>query len=179
MTGDNKTNRMVVISMMLALEVILSTFFTVNVGGIAKIGFGFLPIAMIAILYGPAWAGATYAVGDIIAYFIKPEGQYFPGLTLTCFLTGILFGLLLYKKEISFPRSVITAAIVVLFMDLLLNTYWLSILYGQAFIGLLPTRIVKCMLSFAAQAVLIPLVWNKVMLKIPTVTSELKLRDQK
>ena len=102
--SKNSTMRLVIVALLLALEIILGTFFTVNFAGIAKIGFGFLPIAMIAVLYGPLWAGSAYAIGDVLSWFIKPEGPYFPGLTLTCLLAGLVMGLFLYKKEITVPR---------------------------------------------------------------------------
>jgi len=176
MPQNIKTSRLVIVALLIALEVILGTFLTINFAGIAKFGFAFLPIAMIAILYGPWWAGAAYAIGDVIAYFIKPEGAYFPGLTLTCFLIGVLFGLFLYNKEITFGRSFVTAAVVVTTMDFLLNTFWLHLLMHQGFFALLPSRIAKCALLLVMETVLIPLVWNKIMLKVPFVNEELKAR---
>ena len=168
MTAKN-TMRLVIVALLLALEVILGTFFTINFAGIAKIGFGFLPIAMIAILYGPVWAGCAYAIGDVLAWFIKPEGAYFPGLSLTCFLVGIVMGLFLYKKEVTFSRCAICFLVIVFFLDFLLNTYWLHILMHQGFIALLPSRIIKCILTYAIEVLLVPIVWNKLMLRIPAV----------
>jgi ECF transporter S component (folate family) len=173
MPANIKTTRLVIVSLLIALEVVLGTFLTINIAGIAKFGLAFLPIAMIAILYGPWWAGSAYALGDVISYFIKPEGAYFPGLTLTCFLIGVLFGLFLYNKEITFSRSGVTAVVVVFSMDFILNTFWLHILMNQGFFALLPSRIAKCLILVVMEAVLIPLVWNNVMLKVPVVRQEL------
>ena len=170
MSKDNSM-RLVTVSLLLALEVILGTFFTVNFAGIAKIGFGFLPIAMIAAMYGPLWAGAAYAIGDILAWFIKPEGAYFPGLTFTCLCAGVIMGLFLYKKEVTVPRCAVCFLITVIFLDFLMNTFWLHLLMNQGFLALLPTRIVKCIVTYAVEALLVPLVWNKIMLRIPAVKS--------
>ncbi|MBR2547654.1 MAG: folate family ECF transporter S component [Eubacterium sp.] len=161
--------RLVTVALLLALEVILGTFFTVNFAGIAKIGFGFLPIAMIAIMYGPLWAGTAYAIGDVLAWFIKPEGAYFPGFTLTCFLVGVVMGLFLYKKEVTFPRCAVCFIPIVFCLDFILNTFWLHILMNQGFIALLPSRIVKCLITYALEVLLVPLVWNGLMLRIPAV----------
>ena len=109
----SKNMRLVTVALLLALEVILGTFFTINFAGIAKIGFGFLPIAMIAIMYGPLWAGTAYAIGDVLAWFIKPEGAYFPGFTLTCFLVGVVMGLFLYKKKITMAMIIILQIIII------------------------------------------------------------------
>ena len=161
--------RLVTVALLTALEVILGTFFTVNFAGIAKIGFGFLPIAMIAIMYGPLWAGTAYAIGDVLAWFVKPEGAYFPGLTLTCFLVGVVMGLFLYKKEVTFARCALCFIPIVFFLDFLLNTFWLHILMNQAFLALLPSRIVKCLITYGLETLLVPLVWNSLMLRIPAV----------
>lgn len=176
--SNRSTMRLVTVALLLALEVILGTFFTINFAGIAKIGFGFLPIAMIAILYGPVWAGGAYAIGDILAYFVKPEGAYFPGLTLTCLLVGVTMGLFLYKKEVTFTRCAVCFLFIVILFDFLLNTFWLHILMRQGFLALLPSRVVKCLLTYAIEVLLVPLVWNKVMLKIPVVNSIISERDK-
>ena len=165
----SKNMRLVTVALLLALEVILGTFFTINFAGIAKIGFGFLPIAMIAIMYGPLWAGTAYAIGDVLAWFIKPEGAYFPGFTLTCFLVGVVMGLFLYKKKITLARSALCFLPIVIFLDFLLNTFWLHILMNQGFIALLPSRAVKCMVTYVIEVILVPLVWNGLMLRIPAV----------
>ena len=168
MSRDNSM-RLVTVSLLLALEVILGTFFTVNFAGIAKIGFGFLPIAMIAIMYGPLWSGAAYAIGDILAWFIKPEGAYFPGLTFTCLCAGVIMGLFLYKKDITIARCAICFLVTVVFLDFLMNTFWLHLLMHQGFLALLPSRVVKCIITYVAEVLLVPLVWNKLMLRIPSV----------
>ena len=163
MSRDNSM-RLVTVSLLLALEVILGTFFTVNFAGIAKIGFGFHPIAMIAIMYGPLWSGAAYAIGDILAWFIKPEGAYFPGLTFTCLCAGVIMGLFLYKKDITIEIFVEEDSNKKLF-----NLNDRHLLMHQGFLALLPSRVVKCIITYVAEVLLVPLVWNKLMLRIPSV----------
>ncbi|WP_303857424.1 folate family ECF transporter S component [Aminicella lysinilytica] len=167
MSKNNKTVTLVTLAFMIALEIILTRFLSVDVAGVARIGFGFIPVAMVAIMYGPWFAGGAYALGDILGMLIFPKGAYFPGFTLTACLTGIIFGLILYKKEITWKRSLLAAVIVVVTMNLFLDTYWLHILMGQGFLAMLPLRVVKCCFEIPVQAILIPLVWNKVFKRIP------------
>jgi len=166
----NNTTRLVVIAFLLALEIVLTRFCSISTP-ILRMGFGFLPIAMVGIMYGPLWAGITYAIGDIIGAILFPIGPYFPGFTLTAFLSGLVFGFVLYGKEITWKRSLIASVIVVIFLDLILNTYWLSVLYGDGFIALLPTRIIKVVFSIPIETILITLVWNRIMSKIPEIAS--------
>lgn len=158
---NNKTTKIVVAGLLLAMEIILTRFLSINTTFL-RLGFGFLPIAMLAILYGPIWAGVTYAIGDVIGAILFPSGPFFPGFTLSAVLTGAVFGLILYKHEITWKRSLLASCVVVLFIDLLLNTCWLSILFGQAYLILIPTRIIKVAFAIPVETILIKLVWDRI-----------------
>ena len=100
---NNSVKKLVEISLLIALEVILTRFCSINTATL-RIGFGFLPIAIIAMMYGPLSAGVAYALGDLLGMMIFPNGSYFPGFTLTAFLTGVIYGLVLYRKPKTWPR---------------------------------------------------------------------------
>ena len=74
---------------------------------------------------------------------IKPTGPYFPGFTLTTALTGLVFGLFLYKGQTKLWRMAAAKVLINLLLNLLLNSLWLKLLYGSAFWAMLPTRLVK------------------------------------
>ena len=166
MNRNNKAVMICTIALFLALEIILTRFLSISTP-ILRLSFGFLPIAMLAIMYGPVWAGVAYALGDLIGAILFPIGPYFPGFTLTAGLSGLAFGLVLYKHPVTFKRSLIASMIVVLCFDLVLNTYWLNVLYGQAFLALLPTRFMKAVLAIPIETILIPLAWKRIFSKIP------------
>ena len=166
MRKHSNITRLVVISFMITLEVILTRIFAIFMPTSIRLSLGFLPVAMTSILYGPLWAGVSYALGDIIGMLIFPMGPYFPGFTLTAFLTGAAFGLVLYKKPVTFKRTLIASLIVVVFCNLILDTFWLYLLYDQAVIAMLPLRIVKAGLTLIMQTTLIPIAWNKAISKI-------------
>lgn len=127
--------------MLLALKVVLGLF-TVNVTSLLKIGFSFLPIAVAGLLFGPVAGGIVGAAGDVISYFISPTGPYFPGFTLNAFLSGFLYGAFFFKKQVGFWRVFSAKASVTVLVSLLLNPFWLSVLYGKGFIAVFSTRIV-------------------------------------
>lgn len=166
MDKKSATSRLVVMAFLIALEIILTRFCSINTP-ILRIGFGFLPVAMMGALYGPIWGAIGYAVGDILGMLIFPSGVFFPGFTVTAILTGFVFGLFLHNKEKITWKNVLPASlIIILALNLLLDTFWLSIMMGDAFIVLLPTRIFKCAVMLPIHLILIPLVWNRVMTKI-------------
>jgi ECF transporter S component (folate family) len=168
MKENNQTTKLITIALLIALEIILTRFLSINTP-ILRIGFGFLPVAMIGILYGPIWGGMAYALGDILGMLIFPTGPYFPGLTLTAFLTGFTFGLFLHNKPVTWKRVIIPSAIVCILLNLGLDTYWLTILIGKGYLALLPTRIIKVIFALPIQVIIIPLVYNRLLSKIPFI----------
>ena len=168
---DNKfdVKKLIQISLLIAIEVILTRFCSIQTP-IVRIGFGFLPIAIIAIMYGPLSGGIAYAVGDLLGMMLFPSGSYFPGFTLTAFLTGIVYGVFLYNKPITWPRIVGAVLTVCLVLNLGLDTYWLSILMGKGYVALLPTRIMKAALMVPIQTLITGIIWKKVVIRFVKVS---------
>ena len=100
---------------------------------------------------------------------IFPTGAYFPGFTLTAFITGFVFGFFLHGKDITWKRVLPASLIIVLGLNLVLDTVWLSILMGDGFIALLPTRILKCVVMLPIHLLLITMVWNRIISKLPYI----------
>ena len=144
---------LVTLSVLIAIELILSRFLSISAWNI-KIGFSFVPIAIAATAYGPVEAGIVGGVGDLVGALLFPIGAYFPGFTLTAFLTGVVFGLFLHKRQ-TLGRVLGAVAVNQLILSLLLNTLWISILYGSEFGPLLVTRIFQCLILAPMQIVLI------------------------
>lgn len=141
------------VAVMVAAEIVLSRFLSISTYSI-KIGFGFLPIAIVAMLYGPLWAAAAAGTADFLGAVLFPIGPYFPGFTLTALLTGAVFGVFLHRQR-NFPRvlaAVVTNNVV---LSLLVNTLWISILYGKGFLALLPGRIIQCLVLMVVQTVVL------------------------
>ena len=170
------TSQLVVMAFLIALEIILTRFLSIQLP-IARIGFGFLPVAITAIMFGPFWAGACYAAGDLLGMLIFPTGQYFIGFTLSAILTGILYGLLLHNKKIDYKHSFVAAFVVLSLITLLLNTFWLQILMGKGFWVILPTRIAEALLMLVVQTITIPFMWNKIFSKLHVVQAAMKIQQ--
>ena len=98
------TEMLVFTGFMIALAVVLSKLISINISFL-RIGFGFLPIAVLAILYGPYVAAIGYGVADLLGAWLFPTGTFFPGFTVSAVLTGLIFGWVLYGKEVTFVRA--------------------------------------------------------------------------
>lgn len=130
------------IGLLMALEIVLTQFISIETP-IVRIGFGFLPIAIIGMLYGPWIAGMASAITDLIGTILFGGGVFFPGFTLSAFIGGMIYGLVLYKKPKSLKRIILAIILVAIFVNLGLNTIWLTIMLDKAIFVILPTRLVQ------------------------------------
>lgn len=156
--GDSKgfhldTRNVVYLGLLIALNVVLTRMLGINVWNI-KIGFGFVPIVLTAMMFGPVPAAIVACIGDVIGTFLFPVGAYFPGFTLTAVLMAFVYGLFLYKKH-SFGNIVIAVAINQIVLSQIVNTFWISVLYGSPFQAMFVTRIVQTAILIPVQIVVI------------------------
>ena len=142
MPDIKNTRVLATVSVLIAANILLSRFLSISVWNF-KIGFGFVPIALCAVIFGPLLAGLAGAAADFAGAMLFPVGPYFVGFTFSAALTGIIFGLFLYKKKagpLRVAAAVITNAVIV---SLLINTYWISAVYSASFFALLPARLIQ------------------------------------
>jgi ECF transporter S component (folate family) len=148
------TKTMAYMSMLIALYGCLS-FLTIYITQALRFNFTFIPVAVASILFGPLAGGITGAFGDVLGWVITQTGPYFPGFTISGFVSGIIYGVFLYKKEITIRRVVFAAITMVIVVELFLNALWLSILFGNAFFVLLTERLLKIVILVPLQSVVL------------------------
>lgn len=137
------TREITTLGLLIALEIVLTRFCSIQAWNI-RIGFGFVPIVLAGIHFGCIHAAVAAAAADILGAVLFPAtGAYFPGFTLTAFLTGAVFGLLLHRRQ-TICRILAAILLNQLVLGLLLNTFWISVVYHSPFIPLLATRCIQC-----------------------------------
>lgn len=133
-----------VCAMMIALRVVLGMFtnFTLAVVPFVKIGFSFIPIVITAFLFGPVPAALINALGDILSVIISNPTSFsiIPGITVCCFIEGLIYGIILYKEEPAYKKIIIAKALVLLLCSLPLNTVFLSAVMNIPYLNLLLYR---------------------------------------
>ena len=145
---------LVATAMYLAAAVILGFLFTIQLTDFIKIGFSSIPNELTALFFGPVVGGIMGGTADILKFIVKPTGAYFFGFTLNAIIGPMIYGVILYHKPFSFWRIFIAKLIVALVVNLLLGTYWLSILYGKGFLALLPARFIKQVITVPIDSIL-------------------------
>lgn len=124
-----------------ALSIVLDQF-TIKAGSF-KLGISGLPNELVHFLFGPV-VGATFGGAmDILKFLMKPDGGFFFGYTLTAITAGLIYGAFWYKRPLSLPRILAARLAVILVCNLFMNTLWISMTTGKAFLVLLPARAIK------------------------------------
>lgn len=138
---------------LLGIRVVLG-YLTILVTPTVKIGFAFLATASGAILYGPFVGGIIGGLGDILSYIFNPVGgSYFPGFSINGILVGMIYGAFFYRKKVTVIRAIICELVIVIFIELLLSSLWLHIMFDNAFLVVLISRILKCVIMFPIDVV--------------------------
>ena len=137
------TRNMVLCGLMAALAVVLSMTASIEVGPYIRIGFSGIPNRIVVCLFGPV-AGCLFGGAlDILKYALKPTDPFFFGFTFNVMLAGIIYGSILYRKPVSIKRIVAAELLIKILINCILNTLWISMLYGKGFFAILPLRVFK------------------------------------
>ncbi len=129
-------------ALLVAIATVLG-FLKVPITELVELRFAFLPIAVSGMMFGPAIGGIVGVLSDILGYLVRPTGAFFPGFTISTCVSGIIFALFFYKKELTVRRIIAAEVVETIIVSLVLNSINLSILYGTPFITVLSARLLK------------------------------------
>ena len=154
--------RLAVCAMMTALSVVLCRLLGWSPAeSMGRVEIGFLPVAIVGMLYGPLWSGVVYGTADLIGAAIFTGVN--PWITLCKVAFGVLLGLGLYTKRKPRPwefslRSAVTLLVIGFFVDVLAMS-WVFVVMGYApdFGVAFVTRVINAAVNLPIRiAVLIP-----------------------
>jgi ECF transporter S component (folate family) len=149
-----KIRNLVLAALVVSFATIIGTF-SIPVALNLHISFTFLFIAFGCMIYGPIlglFAGAAF---DIIGYITHPFGAFFPGYTLSAMLSGLIYGLFLYRCRLSVLHIFLAKLIVNYGVNVLLGSLWSKILIGRAFLFFFINSLIKNTLMLPIEVVLL------------------------
>lgn len=162
MKSSKLIKRLTLSALFIALEIILTRFLSIQTPYM-RIGFYFLPVAISGIMLGPWMAGIIAVLADLIGFFMFfASGAFHPGFTLSAFLSGMIFGLILYKRPVKPLNVTLASALVHLGVNLGLGTLWLSQILGKGYMVLLPPRTMKEVILLILSVPIILVVWKAI-----------------
>ena len=140
----NKSKRVLLCALFISSSVVLGRILSIRTS-IITIGFSFVPIILGAIVLGPKYSTFIATISDIMGALLFPTG--------TAFLTGLTYGILLYKREFKIDkffiiRLIISNIIVTGILNGILNTMWIVMINKSASKIVLPVRILKQFIMF-------------------------------
>lgn len=153
-------------ALLIALHTVLAVFVSVQVTDSLRISVSFLANVAIGCLYGPVMGAVCGGIGDIVQFVIKPTGPYFPGWTISAACACFIYGMFFYKRfperkrfliqpDISFlVRTFIAIALDMVLVNILMGTYWVTVMYGKGFMVYLTSRFIKNIIQLPINVVL-------------------------
>ncbi|MEE0800106.1 MAG: folate family ECF transporter S component [Gemmiger sp.] len=142
-----------------AFAIILESFPIYLMGHSLKILFSFLVVGLGCACYGPVVGMAAGAVIDTVGFLLAGYGEpYFPGYLITAMLSGLIYGVMLYRRRPTVLRLIITRLLIDFGSNVLLGSVWKAMLYGKGYLYYLTTGIVKNTILLPLEVVLMWLV---------------------
>ncbi len=154
------TRTIVYVGLLTGISVVLTRYFgiMVPIAGIMglRLSLGEIPLYLTGIMFGPLAGGAAGAAADLIGMAVAPVGPYFPGFTLSAALTGLIPGIILFRRgtDVTFVWLLVPAAITGLIVTFL-NTVWLTMMMQEGIYALLPSRVLSRVLIIPVHALLL------------------------
>lgn len=116
--------------MLTALGVVLNQF-KIILTPTLQISAAFLATAVGAWAYGPLLTGIAGVLGNVIMFFLRPDGPFNLVWTALAFVPGLLYGLVLYRRPVTLWRTALAKALVTVTVNLGLNPLCMAWLYGN------------------------------------------------
>ena len=154
------------LAVLIALEVILSRFFSVTIANISKVSFSFVATGIMAVYFGPKYTLFGCVVADLIGATLFPSGPFFPGFTISAGVTGFIYGLFLFKQHFSWWRILMVNVILFFIITLGLNPLWLMIMFGESYKVLALTRIPSALILIGVEVLVFGLVQKYLLPKL-------------
>ena len=145
-------------ALLIALHTVLAVFVSIQVTPTLRISVSFLANCAIGYMFGPVMGFVCGGLGDLIQFVIKPTGAYFPGCNMKVAEKydeqGQKKGILRVIDFKFLLRCAAALTIDTLLVNVLLGTYWCSIMYGKGFAFYLSIRFAKNMIQLPINIIL-------------------------
>lgn len=127
-----------------AMAIVLESFPVYILGPSLKIYFSFVVVSLGCAYYGPVVGMIAGGIIDSVGFLLAGYGEpYFPGYLLTAVLSGLIYGVLLYKRRPTLLRIIAVRLIINYGSNVLLGSVWKAMLYGKGYVYYATSGFVK------------------------------------
>ena len=162
------TRQMTLASMLIALQVVLGKL-SVGDPAVVKVGLGFIATALIGYFLGPWIGGLAMVINDLISNTILSSGPlFFPGFTLSAFISGVIAGMFLYNQKVTWQRALVYEFFQILVTNVIFTTLWIYLMSlsssstGRTFMALLSVRLPKEIITWPIEALIVFVILRQV-----------------
>ena len=157
------THTLTVSAVFVALNIVITRLFSITIDPV-RIGFGFLPIALGAMLYGPLVGAAISVVADTLGALLT-TGIWW-GFTVSAALHGLTYGLFLYRRQKTWLSIGLCVLVQAVLIDTLLGALWYRVFMGMPFVAALIPRGIEALVMIPVKTLVIHSVWRYIGVRI-------------
>ncbi len=143
------TRNLVYLAMLMAMQLVLGRLSIGN--DWIKISPAFIATVIMGYYFGPWLAALVGMLNDQLAFLLWGTGANFLGFTLSAAAGAFIYGMFLYNKEIKVWRVFLASFLVILVVNIGMDTLWL-VMMGMNFNVIIWPRVLKNLIVFPIQA---------------------------
>ena len=144
-----------------AMAIVLESFPVYILGPSLKIYFSFVVVSLGCAYYGPVVGMIAGGIIDSVGFLLAGYGEpYFPSYLVTAVLSGLIYGVLLYKRRPTLLRIIAVRLIINYGSNVLLGSVWKAMLYGMGYLYYLTSGAIKNTLMLPVEVFLMWAVLN-------------------
>jgi ECF transporter S component (folate family) len=145
----------------IAINIVLVRFLSIQTP-VLRFDLGFFPIFLASTLFGPILGGITAGLSDVLGMLINSKGGSFNILfTLNTIISGLIYGIFLYKKsdggnkKVSLLTIILCVVTQIVVVELTLQSIALYYLFSQSksIFVILSARYLKALIMLPIQVV--------------------------
>ena len=127
-----------------AAAIVLESMPIYLMGPTLKIYFSFLVVGLGCACYGPVVGMMAGGIIDTVGFLLAGDGEpYFPGYLLSAVLSGLIYGVMLYRREPTVLRLIVLRLLINYGSNVLLGSVWKAMLYGKGYLYYFTSGMVK------------------------------------
>jgi len=161
---NQTVKKLTLAAILVAMDIVLARFLAIPLG-FERLSLQFLPDDMAGTVLGPVFGGLVTLGADLLGMLIQSGGLSInPLISLSALLRGVLPGIFLYKKEVTYKKALPAVGVTLLVTDIAITSTALHLFYYPS-VPLWQIMGVRALVRIAyapLQALILSMVWKGV-----------------
>lgn len=150
---------LVLAALFIALRIAIKFLIKIPVAENLNVFFTFTANALGSFLYGPVLGFISGCVCDTLSFIIKPTGPYNPVFMFIEGLSSFVFAIFLYRTKVTVLRLFLSKLVINVFCNILLTSYFLSLMYGNGILFYMLNSVKKNLLLLPIETAILSMLF--------------------